>query len=169
VPAQVAGTELERIRTSHGGNLAPSAVVEESRPEEAPLHRCFEWDETKAAQRWNEHQARQVIGSIVEVHITEGPPETIKSTIAFVRMEPDEGGQGYQRTAEVVADDELRGRMLHDALIYLQGAQKRFAHLSELKEVFDAIDRAIADAEQPKKARSKRGKDRPRHEQRDAV
>jgi hypothetical protein len=37
VDAQTAGEELDRIRQEHG-TLEPGTVVDESRPEEAPLH-----------------------------------------------------------------------------------------------------------------------------------
>ena len=64
VPAQVAGEELDRIRSEHGG-LTAALVVDESRAEDAPLHPVFEWNDAEAAERHREHQARTMIRSLV--------------------------------------------------------------------------------------------------------
>lgn len=63
VDAQTAGEELDRIRVSYG-TLQPAAVVDESRPEDAPLHPCFEWDDETAAEKYREHQATTIIRSV---------------------------------------------------------------------------------------------------------
>ena len=47
IAAQVVGEELARIEAS--GELTPATVVEASRPETAPLHPAFEWDDPTAA------------------------------------------------------------------------------------------------------------------------
>ncbi len=47
VSAEVAFIEMERIRAARG-DLTPALVVEESEAEDAPLHKCFEWDNGKA-------------------------------------------------------------------------------------------------------------------------
>ena len=60
VSAQEAGEELDRIRSRYG-TLQPAAVVDESRPEEAPLHPVFEWDDATAAEHYREHQATNLI------------------------------------------------------------------------------------------------------------
>lgn len=60
VDVQVAGSELERIRLEHH-HLTPALVVDESRPEEAPLHPVFEWRDPVAAEQWREHQAASLM------------------------------------------------------------------------------------------------------------
>ena len=60
VDAQTAGSELDRIR-QRDGTIRPAAVVDEARPEEAPLHPAFEWRDTVAAEQWREHQASTLI------------------------------------------------------------------------------------------------------------
>lgn len=50
IPAQAAGEELARICKEHGGEMSPQTIVEESRPEAAPLHPVFEWNDTVAAE-----------------------------------------------------------------------------------------------------------------------
>jgi hypothetical protein len=60
VDAQTAGSELDRIRR-RDGTIKPAAVVDEARPEEAPLHPAFEWRDPVAAEQWREHQASTLI------------------------------------------------------------------------------------------------------------
>ena len=38
------------------GRLSPLDLVEASRPEDAPLHNEFEWNDTIAAQKWRKGQ-----------------------------------------------------------------------------------------------------------------
>lgn len=71
VDAQTAGEELERIRLEHN-HLSPAVVVDESRPEDAPLHPVFEWRDPVAAEQWREHQAATLIK---RVRIIPAPPE----------------------------------------------------------------------------------------------
>jgi hypothetical protein len=63
VDAQTAGEELDRIRQEHG-MLEPGIVVDESRPDEAPLHPAFEWCDPKAAELYREHQASHLIKQV---------------------------------------------------------------------------------------------------------
>jgi hypothetical protein len=60
VDAQTAGSELDRIRR-RDGTIKPAAVVDEARPEDAPLHPAFEWCDPVAAEQWREHQASTLI------------------------------------------------------------------------------------------------------------
>ena len=73
IDAQTAGSELDRIRR-RDGTIKPAAVVDEARPEDAPLHPAFEWRDPVAAEQWREHQASTLI-KVVRV-IPSAEPET---------------------------------------------------------------------------------------------
>lgn len=73
VDAQTAGEELQRIKRAHG-LLHPATVVDESRPEEAPLHPAFEWRDPVAAEQWREHQASQLIRRVRVVPVDADAP-----------------------------------------------------------------------------------------------
>ena len=45
--AEVIGEALEKIRNSHGDRLKPEDVVAAARPKSNPLHKHFEWDDSK--------------------------------------------------------------------------------------------------------------------------
>lgn len=67
VDPQVVGEELERIRSDYG-ILQTKTVVDEARPETAPLHPAFEWDDEVAAEHYREHQARSLIKSVLVIN-----------------------------------------------------------------------------------------------------
>ncbi len=89
VPAQIVGDELERIRKANGEQLDAKQVVENARPDGAPLHNVFIWDDSKAAELWRVCEARKLIRSMC-VRVVGSKPEP-----AFVNIKV-EGVQYYQ-------------------------------------------------------------------------
>ena len=81
VDAQTAGSELDRIR-QRDGTIRPAAVVDEARPEEAPLHPAFEWRDPVAAEQWREHQASTLI-KVVRV-VPSAPQEPRVASVRHV-------------------------------------------------------------------------------------
>lgn len=142
VAAPIAADELARIKEANEGILRPSDVVNESRPEEAPLHPAFEWDDPKAADLYRQDQARRVIRSLTVVPANR-PDSTPTPVYLHVRQVEDPRGQCYRSTAEILNNDELRDQLLADAMAQLQGWRKRFGNLSELAAVVRAIDNTV--------------------------
>ena len=66
ISANVAGVELERIRAKHGA-LTSKAILDESRPKDAALHKAFQWNDSKAAEAYRLHQASTLSRSIVVI------------------------------------------------------------------------------------------------------
>jgi len=58
------------------GEITPSALVAEARPETSPIHTAFEWDDVKAGDQYRLWQARQWIRR-VEVIIEDRPERLI--------------------------------------------------------------------------------------------
>lgn len=79
VDAQTAGSELDRIRR-RDGTIRPDVVVDEARPDEAPLHPAFEWRDPVAAEQWREHQASTLIKVVRVV-----PAAPVEPRVASVR------------------------------------------------------------------------------------
>lgn len=134
VPAQVAGEECARLESE--GRLTPHELVEESRPEDAPLHGEFEWDDRVAAERYRDGQAGYIIRS-VEV-VLEGTAEPTRS---FVSLTPAAGAASpYVSIRRVLAHEDKRARLMERALMELSAFQRKYSQLSELAGVFAAID-----------------------------
>ena len=131
VDAQTAGEELHRIYQARGRLDAPD-IVEESRPEAAPLHPCFEWDDEVAAEKYREHQAQGIVRAIV-VEKETGNQEPV-AVRAFVRAE-----ETYRPIEVVFNSDEQTLELLAAALAELKAFQRKYKTLAQLAPVFDAI------------------------------
>ena len=81
VDAQTAGDELERVYKKRG-DIKPSTLVEESRPASAPLHRCFEWDDAIAAEKYRESQASYPLRLLL--HIARARQLTLRTRVLLL-------------------------------------------------------------------------------------
>lgn len=128
--------ELETIRKNHNGHLLPADVVEFARDPSTQLHTQFQWDDSRAAEQWRLQQAR----NIIRLHVTVIQEDT-EPVRAYVSLTPDRHtGGGYRATVDVVNDDELRARMVADALKELRTFRRKYEQLKELRPVWEAID-----------------------------
>lgn len=131
VSAEVAGTvceELEKV-----GKLTAEELVNVSRPEDAPLHSEFEWDDAIAGENWRKQQARCLINSLVVI-----APETNQEVRKFFNIVSSD--RKYESLETVMQSVDKRDALLRDAMRELSAFRKKYAHLSELAKVFDAID-----------------------------
>lgn len=135
VDAQTAGEELDRICRERG-TLNPSYIVDESRPEEAPLHPCFEWDDTVAAEKYREVQASSIVRNITVTHEEPSGPQNIR---AFVHVQG-----AYQPIARVLIDPVKTEELFRTAERELKAFRDKYQTLERLKPVFDAIEEVTA-------------------------
>ena len=101
--AETAARELNRIRVERGGKLEPSAVVDEARPEDAPLHPAFEWDDDAAAESYRKLQARNLIRSIQVVRAKGQEREPV---YFHVSVKASEGRHRFYQTSEGLRENE---------------------------------------------------------------
>ena len=131
INAQEAGEEIERMTKT--GAVTPRRIVEESIPDEAVLHGCFEWDDEKAAGLYREYEAASLLRNIVTVNI-EGA-ELQEPVRAFVCIQND-----YKPIDIVIKTEVYKEELLQKAIAELKSFQRKYASLSSLSEVFMAID-----------------------------
>lgn len=140
VPAQQAGEEIERICEKHGG-ATPKAIVDESRPEHAPLHPIFEWNEPVAAELWREQQARQIVCCLITVEQTAKSSEPVQVR-AFHHAR-----QAYHPMSVVVQSRDMMEEVKADALRSMLAFKQKYSVLSEkfleVQRVIEAMDKAI--------------------------
>ena len=58
--AEKVSKEIESIQ-----NATPKNILEFARSENTELHKCFEWDDTKAAEKYRLQQARQIVCNLI--------------------------------------------------------------------------------------------------------
>lgn len=96
--AEQTANELERIRKEKG--LTAPAVVDASRPENAPLHSCFTWDDFEAAEKYRESQARTIIRAVFVV-------EDEKTAPVFYHIQEAEQPPRYEHISVIVKRPDL--------------------------------------------------------------
>jgi hypothetical protein len=138
--ADLAGRELERIRTANNGELTPLAVLEQARSSNSALHDHFEWDDTRAAEAHRLGQAGEIIRSIT-VDISRSNVEPPKPVRAFVSVERA-GDRSYTSTLHAMGDEALRRQVLEGAWRELLAIRRKYEGLEELARIFQAIDEA---------------------------
>ena len=132
VDAQTAGEVCNSLEAE--GRLTAADLVEESRPEEAPLHPEFEWDDSIAAEKYREVQAGGVIRHLVKVSIDVKEALPVR---AFFPVTVSE--KTYERIEAIISVEDKRQVLLNRALSELKSFEQKYASLTELCSVFDAI------------------------------
>lgn len=142
IEPEEAVAELERLREENGGLVTPAQMVEAARDPGHLFHGCFEWDDTKAAERYRRDQARHVIRS---VRIYAEGREVAPAYVA-VRVKTDDGAsrRGYMESREAAQKENLRAQVLRQALKQMLSMRARFQRFAELAGVWQEVE-AIAE------------------------
>lgn len=131
--------ELEEIRAAHDGILHTEDIVEYARNPESALHGCFTWDDTKAAAEYRKWQARQVVQT---VYVKVEDDGRSKEAPTYVSLTEDRQGRGgYRLMVDVLSDDELRGKLLKQALAEFDTWKQKYKQIKDLAAVFAERDK----------------------------
>jgi len=144
VNAQDAGEALATIQQRQG-KIVPANVVESAKPEDSPLHPAFEWDDTRAGEKYRESQARILILAIRKVDPDMQADEAPRIAFLHVRDvslvesvgdEADDSRparMGAYYPSELVRSRvDMWERAVADLAGYVKGTSRRVAELSAL-------------------------------------
>lgn len=134
--ANVAGAVCEGLREE--GKLTAANLVAVSRPEDAPLHSAFDWNDAEAAEKWREQQARVIIGNLRVV--VDGDPEPVKAFFNLRVEEPE-----YESLETILKNEDDTALMLRNALRDLNVFRAKYGRLKALSNVFAAVDQLQID------------------------
>ena len=145
--AVIVGKELQRISKAHGA-IVPEKVVDEARPEKAPLHPFFTWDDTAAAELYRQQEARKIIRS-VRVVVVGMPPQEQSVLRAFLNVvasddESEFEGQGYIPMARIRKSPDYEQQVLNRVKNELRAWTERYQDYKQhfgsiIKEVIDKV------------------------------
>ena len=118
------------------GQLTPSIVVDASRPVDSPLHSQFEWDDSKAAEKYRRTQAAKLIRDIHVVYESDHGPVKVRAYLPTRRTHDDT--TSVYRDVETVMQSEdsrkiLLGEMNRDWKIF----HARYESLREFSELIE--------------------------------
>lgn len=134
VSAEVAGEVLAEM--ANRGRLTAKALVEESRPENAPLHGEFEWDDQVAAEKYREVQGGNLIRSLV-IRREDKPTETVR---AFVNVTQSFANPSYTPINIVMEQKDGRARLIQQAYLELKAFQMKYQSLIDLASVTPILE-----------------------------
>lgn len=146
VDAQTAGEELERIHAKRGV-LQAQDVVQESRPDDAPLHPVFEWRDQVAAENYRVWQARNLIKSVEVVVQDAGQDSRTPVYVHCPQPQQDGSKSGYQPVDMVVNRPDLY------AIAVAECARKLAEAEASLEKLKAAAERADANSNTDRMAR----------------
>lgn len=113
-------------------NVTPQAVLERAKDENSELHKCFEWDNDVAAEKYRTIQAGNIIRMLyIEPKSEDEPP---------VRVLSRRSDTVYQPTRTFLTNTTEYEDLLKRALSELESFRKKYETLSELEQVFEQID-----------------------------
>lgn len=123
--------ELEQIAEKTPQNIVDYA---EKNPE-SELHKCFTWDDTKAANEWRKYEARQVVRLLVFKDDEKDEPTKIRVL--------QKASASYVPVKQIIRDEDEYQKLLDRAYAELQSFRERYKTIAELEEVLEAIDALI--------------------------
>lgn len=134
---QKIGEALDRLHKEDGA-VMPDRVVRVAADPQSPLHGEFEWDDARAAHHYRIDQARYVVQSVaVRIQRREGASSENLRAFVFLRSE----ARGYRDTVAVLNNESTRKQLIDDAMRDADIFRRKYSSLSELADVFSAIER----------------------------
>lgn len=112
--------------------ITPKAILDFARDENSELHKCFEWDNDSAAEKYRTIQAGNVIRMLYIVPKNADAP--------LVRVLSRTSDTVYQPTRTFVKNQNEYEDLLKRALSELESFRLKYKTLSELEQVFEQID-----------------------------
>lgn len=132
VDANIMGKALEKIEKKYG-SVSPENILNEASKPKHPLHKCFEWDNTIAAQKWRERQAH----SMLRILVVE--TDEIKEPIrAFVYIKTEKEGI-YQDIEKALTVQESSDFLVEQAKREMDSWIKKYQHLKQLNAYFRVL------------------------------
>lgn len=121
------------------GQITPRQVVQAAKNKRSPLHALFDWDSTKAAEKWWLHRARVIIGQVVVQYSTQ---DTIVGCTGYV-VDTSVEGQGYRSVVSLKADPESARESLIYTLEMAAGHLRRALDLAGPLGMTREVDRLL--------------------------
>lgn len=138
IKAQIAAERLALIKQREGV-LTPSHVVADAKPKASPLHACFTWDNTEAADKYRLWEARKLVNSLVVAQLDGNNID--REVRAYVHISADEAR--YERVDVAMGDDVMSSEVLGKAALELKRWRDRYSALEAFAILISRIDETL--------------------------
>lgn len=140
--AAVCGPELVRIEKLNEG-LTPRMVVAEAADPESPLHPQFEWNNTVAATKYRDEQARRLIRNVV-VRVMDENKDEEQEVRVFLNVK-EKHQRSYRNISYVSKDENLQNQVVEQAHNELERWRIKWSQYKQLESFVDDVRLAQAD------------------------
>lgn len=121
-----------------GESATPRQIVDRATDKTSELHKCFTWDDKKAADKWRLQEARFVVCNLV---IEQKEPEA-QPVRVFHRVGTTQDA-GYKRVEIIMQNPDEYQQLLKQAKAELISFTNKYKRLTELERVFEAINEVV--------------------------
>ena len=123
-----------------GDEVTPRQVLDRARNKRTELHKCFDWDDSVAAEKYRLEQARDVLRKLIVVKREVDNDE--REPIQFRVMMKNENTQNstYKQTIFMVKDEDEYQKLLEQARLELHVFKQKYSCLSELANILALIE-----------------------------
>jgi len=122
--AKVIGNYLSKAFPD--GSPDPETIVDIAKDKKNPIHKYFDWDDKKAAEKWRILQAQRMI-QMVYIELT--PEVDLRQWESVVV----DGKRRYQDSRTIRNAPDLVDQVIQSALLQLEYWQKKYSIYSSLK------------------------------------
>ena len=129
------GEELETIE-----ELTNYSVVDKARDENTELHKCFEWNDTIAGEKFRLQQANHILSSISIVVEKDNEEKCVRK---YVNIKTTEDKKVFKDIVKVIENSEEYNQLLDKAEREFIGYKQRYEELIQIKDLKDIIFRNI--------------------------
>jgi len=123
-----------------GEEVKPEQVLDKARDEESELHKCFDWNDSTAAEKYRLYQARMVINHLIVIKRDDEDEENEPIQFRVMLKNDKSVDSGYKQTIVMVKDEDEYRKMLEQAYEELRAFKKKYQCLSELSNILELID-----------------------------
>lgn len=117
-----------------GDEATPQEIVNAAEDPNSELHKCFTWDNNKAANKWRKQEARILVTNlVVRYEQSEGKSEKLR-----VIVHNDSGK--YERVERVFKRPDAYTNLLNRARQELKFFKSKYNQVKELQEIMELID-----------------------------
>ena len=118
-----------------GDEATPAQILEKGRSEETELHKCFEWNDSIAAEKYRLSQARKICEVLVIQRLPDAPKEAPEIRI----FHKTENTGGYKPINRIVQNDDEYQKLLQRAFAEFHALKIKYQNLQELDYITSLI------------------------------
>lgn len=135
--ANKVGKELEKIESK--GELTREKVLEYAKNKKSELHKCFEWNDSIAGEKYRLFQASNILSSISIVY----EEEPKRTTRMYVNIKNTENQREYKNIISVLENDEEYKQLLDKAERDFVSYKDKYQNMIQLNDLKNIIFKNI--------------------------